>query len=792
MRSSSLTLGALLACALTSIQGETPPAKTESARMLRVVVLDPQGKPLPEANVHAGIWTDEKDFKANRDYKTDKTGTAQVELPKTFTIVRLWASKKPFIGMFTNWEQGELVSTKQFPTEYTLRLETGVTAGGKIVDEGGKPIAGAKVQVRLNSNPKPVHTDGRARYDTSLAHGSAAATTDADGRWRIANVPNHTQVELGLLVTHPDYIADERWQESQKTARVTTAMLRNETATLTLKRGVIVRGRVTDPSGKPIKDAIVIKGDRPYGALTPCDFLTDADGQFSLPALAPKQTTLTVIAPGFAPQLRKLDLQADLATQEFRMVPGKPIKLRIVDASGKPVAASVYVAGWKGSESLHNYRHPSVRDTRIPGGANAGGIWQWTWAPDEPVKLRIGLKGYAGSELEIAGGAPERTVVLKAEHRITGVVSDAATGKPIPAFTVVPIDVFRKDWLSAERGNAIVGKDGRLSFMANRTDIPLRLRVEALGYRTQDGPEFRVGDDAGRTQDFRLEPSPPITGAVHDAGGKAVAKAEVLLATPTQTARLSEDWGNHKSSSDSAGRFIIPDPGEPFIVLARADAGFAMVEFPAGKHDVGTLQLRPWATIRGQFRDGGKPVAGALILLELIRIGGLDRPSIGGTIQTRTDADGRFEFLRVPAVPVRLSAFLGPWTDPGYRSGPSLPLNLEPAQQAELVLGGNGAIVTGKVKLTGKVPADLDCTFSINRLICRARAITPPPEIAKLGFDIRNGWRESWTKSSDGLAYLQTLQHWFVKLAPDGTFRISGVPPGEYDLALAVYSKPDG
>ena len=31
-----------------------------------------------------------------------------------------------------------------------------------------------------------------------------------------------------------------------------------------------------------------------------------------------------------------------------------------------------------------------------------------------------------------------------------------------------------------------------------------------------------------------------------------------------------------------------------------------------------------------------------------------------------------------------------------------------------------------------------------------------------------------------------------MKLSPDGTFRISGVPPGEYDLAIEVYAKPAG
>jgi hypothetical protein len=177
-----------------------PPA---AARALRVVVLDPQGKPLAGANVHVGIWTDEKDFKAKRDYETDAAGAAQVELPKSFSILRLWAWKKSFASMFANWERNELASGKNFPAEYTFRLEPGVTAGGRVVDEQGQPIPGARVQVRLASDPQPANGDGRVRYNNSLAYGSDAATTDAEGRWRIDNVPNHPQAELILLVAHP-------------------------------------------------------------------------------------------------------------------------------------------------------------------------------------------------------------------------------------------------------------------------------------------------------------------------------------------------------------------------------------------------------------------------------------------------------------------------------------------------------------------------------------------------------------------------------------------------------------
>src|SRR5262245_45740452 len=410
-----------------------PPA---GARTLRVVVLDPQDKPLDGANVHSSIWTEEKDFKSNHDYKTDADGAAHVKLPKTFYILRLWASKKPFVTMFANWEKNELASGKEFPAEYSMRLEAGVTAGGRVVDEAGKPIGGVNVQVSMSGDPKPTRSDGRTRYDTWLAYGTDAVTTDAKGRWQIDNVPNHPKVELSLLVAHPDFVADEQWGQLQKANGVTTAMIRDMTATLTLKPGVIVRGRVTGPDGKPIKDAIVVVGDRPYDSSTAKKFPTDAEGNYRLPPFAPGETTFTVIAGEGAPQLRKIALRPDLPPQDFRLEPGKPVRLRVVDAAGKPVSkASVDITGWKGSESLqtiHNPNHPKIPDTRIPRQTDGDGLWEWRSAPDDAVKLRVWSKGMTSADLEVAGGGPDRTITLKSEHRITGRVTDAVTGKPIP------------------------------------------------------------------------------------------------------------------------------------------------------------------------------------------------------------------------------------------------------------------------------------------------------------------------------------------------------------------------
>jgi thiol-disulfide isomerase/thioredoxin len=525
-------------------------------------------------------------------------------------------------------------------------------------------------------------------------------------------------------------------------------------------------------------------------------FATDAEGRYRLPALPAGTRSLTVVAPGFAPQLRKVDLKSGLPDQDFRMAAGKPVRLRIVDGAGKPVpAAVVWLEEWKRSKSIqtqHNPNHPKVPDTGIPRKPNAEGVWEWASAPEEPVKVSVYAPGFAPLELELTGGVPDRTITLKPDHRITGAVSDAVTGKPIPSFTVIPVDVFRKDFLHAERFNAVTGRNGRLDFKADRADIPQRLRVEAPGYRTQDGPEFRVGDSTSLRQEFRLRPSPPRSGVVVDPSGKPVAGAQVLLATPTEPARPAELEEAHRTTTDAAGRFEFPDPGESWAVTALTGVGVAVAEFPAETVAAGTLTLQPWAAVRGTFSDGGKPVGGATVFITPIRLGGPDRPRVEADLQVTTNAEGRFEFPRVPPGPVSVRVHLGPWRDEGFRAGPSVPLVLKPGERAEVAVGSGGATLTGKVKLTGKVPADLDCTYSLNYLVRREPGIPPPPDVAAAGFDATKGWRDAWHESREGLAYLATLRTWFVKLAPDGGFRISGVPPGEYDLAVGVYAKPSG
>ena len=103
----------------------------------------------------------------------------------------------------------------------------------------------------------------------------------------------------------------------------------------------------------------------------------------------------------------------------------------------------------------------------------------------------------------------------------------------------------------------------------------------------------------------------------------------------------------------------------------------------------------------------------------------------------------------------------------------------------------------GRAEITGRFVVDpprdpFDYHFSLTYLVAKRPGINPPASLAKKGFDWRKGWSDSWFKSQEGGVYLNTLHHWFVEPDPDGKFRISGVPPGEYLLAVNLYGTTEG
>ncbi len=766
---------------------------TPAVNSMKVVVLDPDGRPMPDAAVHASIWTEEENFKSNQDYVTNVEGAVQVALPKTYSIVRIWARKPSFATTFSHWEQNELSSGVKLPEKYFVQLERVVSAGGRIVDEEGKPIAGAKVRAILNET-RPVNGDQRTSYDIWLATEDATAVTGADGRWRIDNMPNNPKAELLVTVLHPDYVQSYRRGELQEEAGVTTADFLKQTATLTLRRGATINGAVTDAEGKPIKNALVLKrndamilidGGDLYGEQQNKDALrTDGDGKFLLKNFPNGETTLIFIATGYSPRMIPITPQKNMPPLNVKLERGKTIELRVVDESGKPVSeANVQVIGWGDKWFLNSDMADGV-DGGIPRKTNKDGMWRWTDAPEAPVTIAVDKEKFAGDTVQIAVGEP-RTIQFKSARNIVGSVTDAVTGKPIPQFTIIPVDVFRDDFLVSERRDAKIGKEGRLTYHPTRNDTFVSLRIEAKGYRAQTGPKFKA-NDAPSMMDFRMQPSSPVVGVVKDAAGKPVEKATVFMVTASEEAMKYGEQaagpGDNRCETDSAGRFEFVEPGAPFAIFVNTEAGWALASYRLDTHDVSELRLQPWASLKGKVVDGGKPTVAARVYLKPTGEANDLTLQVNSYLQAMTDKEGRFEFSRV--IPRSMSVSAAENRREGS-SGPNIPLALKPGESGEVTIEDAGAVVQGKLSLVGSEASRMDYGNSISYLI-RRKPGTDSLEILDLILDVR-GTRRIKTRSGD--VCVDLFPHWVVWLGENGAFRIKGVPTGHYDFVTLFYGK---
>jgi beta-lactamase regulating signal transducer with metallopeptidase domain/thiol-disulfide isomerase/thioredoxin/uncharacterized GH25 family protein len=764
-----------------------PPAK----RSILIHAVGPDGKPMAGVNISRSVWTRKPLDAHNLDRATDERGEVRFDVPETTNIYRLFVSAQGYVPMFAGWEESEHPE-QSLPQEFTFHLKKGTVIGGIVRNQDGKPIQGATVEVRCEGG----EADGRAGPLDWLATGNDARTTDAEGRWSLDNVPAGDKVKVRLLLNHRDYISDQTWGGLQEKQGVTMEALRARTAAITMQSGVSVTGTVTDPDGQPIAGAVVVRGDHPYWEWGSQEVRTDARGAYRLQALPRGPLTVTAVAPGWMPMQKKVDLQPGLKPVDFPLEPGKELRIRIIDRLGKPIpGVHVQIGKWRGNEALYNHRHPNVLDTQIPYQSNETGLYQWTWAPDDVVTYDFWKEGYATRQAELIADGKEQTITLQAVLRITGKVTDAATGKPIDRFTALPVFEFSPASRHVDRrqNQEFTGGTYTIEGNPNQTDATYRVRIEAEGYRTAMSDAFRIGAFKP-TFDFRLERAPAVRGRVVSAQGKPVAGARVYLGTASQRLEFQgeyeKDWSsNQKVLSDAQGAFSFPAQFERYAIVAIHDDGYTQVNHEPDQQP-GELALRAWAKVEGRLMQAGQPVASAWILFRPLRLPFTATPDIPGGDSAKTDRDGRFIFTRVPPLKSSVSSFL--LKESSVSSNQSIPLDLRPGQRIAVDLGGAGTSVTGRVVPSGDpaLATKLDVRRSRNYLIRREPGIEPPAELRSLGFDIHRGWNRFWPNTDEGLAYLQTLNHYSATLDQDGRFQISGVPAGDYDFAVALYDWP--
>jgi len=767
-----------------------PAKQPEEKRSMLVHVLGPDGQPMAGVKLHRGVWTRKPIPNANMKYVSDENGEARVDLPDGIYIFRLWARAKGHVPLFAHWEE-EDVPERSLPAEFTFRLQKGTTIGGFVRNSEGQPIKGVSVDVLLNRGGQ---VEGRTGPDMWLSEGEDPIT-DAEGRWTLNNIPPSLNLDLRLKLNHPDYISDREWGASQDQQGVDLKALRSRNATITMRGGLLATGTVTDPQGKPVAGAVVVRGDNPYSEVGSQEVLTDEHGRYQFPPLPSGPLTVTVMAQGWMPALRKVDIKQGMSPFDFRLEPGKELRIRFVDSAGKPVpGVYVMIDKWHGGKSLYNHRHPNVLNTQIPDQADENGLYRWTWAPGDPVSYVFEKEGFVRHEVSLTARDSEQTITLPQVLRISGKVTDAATGQPIPNVTAIPVAELVPGRLFTERNGLRIFTDGTYTIEGTRTDASYRVRVEAAGYRSALSEAVRPGTPSA-TLDFHLVAAGALEGRVVDPRGNPVKDACVYLATSSQFLMRNvweDDNGAgpfQKQVTSADGRFSFPAQFERYAIVAVHDRGYAEVTLEPNQQP-GELTLKNWARVEGRLIQAGQPVAAAWIIFNPLRLLGGTAPHIQDQMSVQTDRAGHYVFTRVPPVKASVRAQLSVWLDSPLTSSQSVPLDLQPGEHVVLDLGSKGAVVKGRILLTGDAASKIDLHKSLNWLLRRTPGIEPPAEVRALGLTARDGWNHAWTATREGMLLIECLHNYFVVLDKDGRFRISGVPAGDYDLALRLYEPP--
>ncbi|MGE0378930.1 MAG: M56 family metallopeptidase, partial [Planctomycetaceae bacterium] len=787
--------------------GRETTAESDDLRMMEVQITDEAGTPLAGANLHVSMWFVKgykSDLPRNRDVQTDANGVVRFEIPRRLYILRLWPAKPGYVPEFLNFGQGTHDEGKGIPDHYKFQLAKGTELSGQVVDENGEPIKGVTVDVKVEV-PEPAW--GRkpdpmiSTWLTDTDFTAGPVVTGEDGKWKINNAPakgDREKFEFKLKLTHPTYVRDKEWGDVQNQQGVTTAMLRDGSARIVLSRGVPVIGTVVDAAGNPVTPGLVIWNDDPYLAEGVNETEIDAFGRFQTLPLSPGEYPVTVIAPGFRPVRRMVAVDKSMEELRFEMQPGRRLALRIVDQKGARIpGAHVNIAGWGESKAIYNWHHPNVADSRIPTQADETGLYVWDWAPDDAVSYMVSAGDYSTNTATLIATNAEHVVKLSRALVATGHVTDANTGEPVKQFRAVPVYEHRPMFLSTWFLGEIPGENGVYELKLTDRDEGsrrYRVRIDADGYRSALSEQSFDIENGRVTVDFVLEPAAAQEGLVLDTSGKPAANASVILGTPSivpQVTNAELDWGGREIKTSDDGRFQLAATFEPVRVRVLHEAGFADVRVDPDE-TLGTIRLLPWARVTGRLVHDGSPVADQTIRFNPVPSGVLGEPRFQDSYYAKTDADGRFEFKRLPPITGSVRAHLGPWQDSALTSSQSAPLTLQPGERRTLALGGEGVAVTGQVVETGRGDVSLNKKWSLNYLIRRDGGVDWPAGAPPLSFEPSGPVQASWFLDQRFYDWLATRQNWFVKLAPDGRLHVSGVPAGKYDLVLRLYEQPAG
>jgi peroxiredoxin/protocatechuate 3,4-dioxygenase beta subunit len=676
---------------------------------------------------------------------TDAAGSARFLLPDASRVpfLSVKVAREGYVPLRIVWSRKP--GPEAPPDHFRFRMEKATRIGGRVLDQDGRPVAGASVVV--SAIKRYPDSEQRAGSDES-------ATTDAEGRWSCAGIPERADF-LSVGVYHHSYLPQRPFYDYKDFTPHDA--LYEGTAVQTLHRGTPITGTVLDPDARPVPGAAVFYGDGGGSGNSIPPIRTDAEGRFTLGIKPGVNSVLTARHEGFGPALEAIHVGDEPQQVTLTLSTPHTLEGRVVDDGGRPVARAVlYIESWRGRASLPQELK-----------ADADGRFAWKEAPGDEVKARVWAPDFAERrDVSLLPDSNNQVVLTRTTH-IRGTVVDAGTGQPIPRFSVSANVAWnpgeRFIW---QRGNFMDDESRKLPG-AFETVFPMRahqvlVRVEAEGYLPADAGPF-TPDGSDRAFTFRLEKADPIRGAVLNPDGSPAREGAVYLILAGDTLQLRNgrlDGGRDESSIHAKltadGHFTLPPQKDPCMLMALSDAGFAWVPGRDFRPEV-PLRLQPWARVSGTVRAEGRPAAELDLVLQhegdpVLSDG---EPWLVHMYSFKTDSEGRFTAPRV--LPGRVSLARRVPNGPAERRVwfvTLAALDARSGQSCELRIGESGRAVTGRFDL----PPGVDW-------LVRKAAITP--------------------KAPGGPS-----PEYGIEVLADGRFRADDLPAGEYSLRAAIHEQP--
>ncbi|MEX0774178.1 MAG: carboxypeptidase regulatory-like domain-containing protein [Phycisphaeraceae bacterium] len=615
-------------------------AVEKAAPALQGQVVDEQGQPVPQATIVVlgariqvgASWQIDKIAQVT----TDAQGRFQIEASPALNTDRLLVAARHQGHAIGSWNGAR----HEVPESLTLRLGTPERIGGTVVDEAGKPIAGASLRalVSWQADGQTSHVLGHEAIPELLVK------SDEQGRFTLTAVPRGGMA--ALIVSAPGR-AGTNWPADGPTIAAGTTNL-----SIPLPPEATVRGIVRcEDASQSLKGPTIAAVGGGLSFLNDWQATTDAQGRFSLGGLPAGAVRLVAILPQNADN-PWMSEEASVTLATGQTLDDVAIQLRragtlevtaISQAEQKPVAgAQVLVHPLGGGRSWQEQTDKDgvARFQLLP-----GNYMYFAAHPDyATVRRRDTAQVSAGQKQQVQWA-------LAAATMLQGVVTDR-DGKPVAGMQVLVLPGF------GDHQPVTTDEAGRFKTRWTPPDWGQEVTSLAVAIDRKGNQAVAIDvDDPSKPLALKLEPACTVTGRVTDEQGQPLVGASVTVLI--HRGNWGSDLANLQAHIDADGQFRLTAlPAQVDYTLTATAPGYGQhrwrIEAATAGEPITAPQVKlPKADqeLTGTVVDtAGKPVARAVVYVY-----GDTQPQQ----QAQSDAQGKFTLRGLCAGYVEVTAQAG-------------------------------------------------------------------------------------------------------------------------------------